>query len=138
WNKGATRSYGYTLGEVLGRSIAILVPPEQLGEIHEILKSVARGERIEHLETIRVRKDGERVKESLTVSPLRDSSGTILGASLVAAHDAAPPQASESTARLSTILACTDDAILDETLDAAILSWNPGAEKLYGYSAEEA
>jgi len=83
WNWGAECVYGYTKDEVLGRSIAMLIPPEHLEELTDILDHVKRGERVRHFEAERVRKDGGRVFLSLTVSPIRDVSGRIVGASTI-------------------------------------------------------
>ena len=84
WNKGAERLFGYTAGEAIGKSIAMLIPTERLGEEPEILARLRRGERMEHFQTIRVRKDGSRMNISLTVSPVKDADGRIVGASKVA------------------------------------------------------
>ena len=84
WNKGAERLFGYTAGEAIGQSIAMLIPPERQDEEPEILARLRRGERVDHFQTIRVRKDGSRLNISLTVSPVKDASGRVVGASKVA------------------------------------------------------
>lgn len=84
WNRGAEQLFGYTEEEVRGRSITILIPHNLQSEEHEILSRVRRGERVEHYETIRRRKDGTLVDISLTVSPIRARDGRIVGASKVA------------------------------------------------------
>ena len=84
WNAGARRIYGYTAEEVIGRPIALLCPRERSDEIQYNLDRVRRGEHIEHFETIRIRKDGQRIDVSLRISPLKDSSGTVIGASAIA------------------------------------------------------
>jgi PAS domain S-box-containing protein len=83
WNGGAARIFGYEASEMIGQSILRLIPPELHGEEAEILARLQRGERIDHYETVRIAKDGRRVDVSLTVSPLRDRSGTVVGASKV-------------------------------------------------------
>jgi PAS domain S-box-containing protein len=83
WNAGAMRIFGYDASEMIGQPILRLIPPELHGEEKEILARLQRGERIEHYETVRVAKDGRRVDVSLTVSPLRDRSGKVVGASKV-------------------------------------------------------
>ena len=83
WNAGAERLFGYTPHEVIGRPITIIIPPERLDEEHEILARIARGERVDHFETVRISKQGRRIDISLTVSPVRDSAGRIVGASKV-------------------------------------------------------
>jgi PAS domain S-box-containing protein len=84
WNKGAERIYGYQAAEVVGRPIAILVPPDRPDEVPAMLEKIGRGERVEHFETVRVRKDGTRVDVSLTLSPVSDGTGRIIGASVIA------------------------------------------------------
>jgi len=84
WNAGATRIFGYRPDEVIGKSITIIIPPELLEEERQILEKIGRGERIDHFDTVRVAKDGRRIAISLTVSPVRDASGTVIGASKVA------------------------------------------------------
>ena len=83
WNASATRIFGYDASEMIGDSILRIIPPELHGEEQEILARLQRGERIEHYETVRVAKDGRRVDVSLTVSPLRDRFGKVVGASKV-------------------------------------------------------
>jgi len=77
WNAGATRIFGYTADEIIGRSIYTLIPPERHQEEPEIIARLTSGERVDHFETVRVRKDGARVDMSLSVSPIRDREGRI-------------------------------------------------------------
>jgi PAS domain S-box-containing protein len=84
WNRGAEQLYGYRSKEVMGRSIALLVPADLTDELPAILEKIKRGELVEHYETERVRKDGTRVPVSLTVSPLKDAAGAVVGASSIA------------------------------------------------------
>src|SRR5262245_2064110 len=83
WNAGATRMFGYEASEMIGQSILRIIPPELHGEEREILARLKRGERIDHFETVRCAKDGRRIDISLTVSPLRDRLGKVIGASKV-------------------------------------------------------
>jgi PAS domain S-box-containing protein len=83
WNAGATRLFGYTAQEAIGRSVTMLMPPECVNEEPGILERIRHGERIDHYETIRRRKDGTLVDISLTVSPLTDERGTVVGASKI-------------------------------------------------------
>jgi PAS domain S-box-containing protein len=84
WNTGAERVFGYTAEEAIGRSITMLMPPERLHEEATIVATLSRGDRIDHYETERVRKDGRRIHVSLSVSPIRDATGTIVGAAKIA------------------------------------------------------
>src|SRR5689334_10559700 len=76
--------YGYSAAEALGRNVSFVFPPERPNELPEILARIARGERVEHYETERVRKDGTRIDVSISVSPIRDESGTVVGAATIA------------------------------------------------------
>jgi PAS domain S-box-containing protein len=84
WNAGAERLFGHTAAEAVGQPITLIIPPERLEEERDILDRLRRGERIDHFETVRVAKDGRRLNISLTVSPVRDASGAIVGASKIA------------------------------------------------------
>jgi PAS domain S-box-containing protein len=84
WNKGAERLFGYAAEEAIGQNITLIVPPGRLQEEAEILDSVKRGKRVDHFETKRVRKDGTLLDVSVTISPVKDSSGRVVGASKVA------------------------------------------------------
>src|ERR1700712_4104997 len=84
WNSGAQRLFGYEASEIIGKPVLVLIPQEHHDEEPLILARIRRGERIEHYETERRRKDGTLVSISLTVSPVRDATGTIIGASKIA------------------------------------------------------
>jgi PAS domain S-box-containing protein len=84
WNAGAERLFGYRAEEAIGQSITLIIPRERLDEEREILARLSRGEPLEHFETVRMAKDGRRLDVSLTVSPIRDAEGRIIGASKVA------------------------------------------------------
>jgi two-component system cell cycle sensor histidine kinase/response regulator CckA len=84
WNAGAERTYGYKAEEMVGRSISLLVPPDRPDEIPQILERLRHGERLQHYETIRVRKDGCRIEVSLSISPIRDGTGAVVGSSAIA------------------------------------------------------
>ncbi|HSQ54178.1 MAG TPA: PAS domain S-box protein [Gemmata sp.] len=95
WNTGAEHLFGYSAAEAIGRSITLIIPPERLDEEQMILDKLRRGERIEHYETVRVSKEGRRIAISLTISPLRDGSGRVVGASKVARDITLQKQAEE-------------------------------------------
>src|SRR3954467_12540364 len=78
WNSAAERIFGWTAEEIIGRSITLLIPAERLNEETDILTRIRRGERVDHFETVRVRKDGRRVDVSVTISPIKDASGRVI------------------------------------------------------------
>jgi len=132
WNKGAERLFGYTAEEIIGKPVTALMPPERQHEEPGILARIRRGERIDHYETIRQRKDGTLMDVSLTVSPVRDGSGQIVGASKIArditdqkrAADALDRRASEQAALYQFTdklfrAQCSDD-IYDAALEAIL------------------
>src|SRR4029450_7713047 len=84
WNAAAERMFGYTEREAIGQPITMIVPPNLYEEEHDILRRLRGGERVEHYETVRVTKAGERIDVSLTISPLRDAAGRIIGCSKIA------------------------------------------------------
>ena len=83
WNKGAEAMYGYSASEIIGRNISILCPPDRPDEIPGILAKIRRGERVEYFESVRITKDGRRLNMSVSVSPIRDVDGKIVGASAI-------------------------------------------------------
>jgi len=106
WNASAERMFGYTAGEAVGRSIRMIIPADRQSEEDEVLRRIHLGERVEHFETVRVRKDGTTINVSLTISPVRNSAGTIVGASKVA-RDITEQKEAEEAIRRS--LAAKDD-----------------------------
>lgn len=84
WNAGATHLYGYTAEEAIGRRVTMLCPPERYNEVHRNLEHVRQGVHINHFETTRVRKSGKRVEVSLSISPIKDATGAVIGASAIA------------------------------------------------------
>jgi len=84
WNRGAERIYGYSPDEVVGKHISLLVPADRPSEVAEILEKISKGERVEHHETVRVAKDGRHLDVSVSISPLRNAIGEVVGASVIA------------------------------------------------------
>ncbi len=138
WNSAATRIFGFTSEEAIGRSITIIIPPNLRHEEATILGRLRRGERIEHYETVRMTKSGRRLDVSLTISPVRDSEGHIIGASKIARDITDRKQAEQSRSLLAAIVDSSDDAIVSKDLDGIITSWNKSAERIFGYTTEEA
>ncbi len=137
WNMGAERLFGYTTEEVVGKPVSILVPTNRPDAMPQLLRRVGQGESVEHYETVRRRKDGELITVSLTLSPVRDASGRVVGASTIARNITERKRSEEQASRLAAIVESSEDAILSKTLEGIIVSWNTGACGIYGYMAEE-
>jgi PAS domain S-box-containing protein len=138
WNRGAERLFGYTAKEAIGQPITLIIPAKRLDEEARIIARLRQGERIEHFETERVGKDGSKLDISLTVSPVRDAAGRVVGASKVARDMTGRKRAEEALAEQARLLQLTNDAILIRDSSGRITYWNRGASELYGYSSEEA
>jgi PAS domain S-box-containing protein len=137
WNPAAEKMYGYSHKEIIGRSGSMLAPPDRTNEILANLAEIGAGQAVERLETMRVRKDGTVFPVSLTVAPIHDEDAVIVGASAVHRDVTEHRQAFEVAQRMAAIVEGSDDAILGRTLDGIITSWNPAAERMYGYASEE-
>src|SRR5262245_18594515 len=138
WNAAAERMFGYTPAEAVGRSIRMIIPADRQNEEDFVLSQIRAGESVRHFETIRQRKDGRLIPISLTVSPIYDEGGRIIGASKIA-RDITDRRAADLLARrLAAVVESSDDAIVTKNLDSTITSWNPAAERMFGYSAAEA
>jgi PAS domain S-box-containing protein len=137
WNPAAERTFGYTAAEIIGLPILTIIPPELRDEEAVIMRRLRAGERIEHFETVRLRKNGERIHLSLTLSPIKDRSGRVIGASKFARNISERRHTDELRSRLAAIVESSEDAILSKDLTGIINSWNVGAERLFGYSAVE-
>jgi PAS domain S-box-containing protein len=137
WNKSAEKLFGYTAEEIIGRPVTLIIPPELHDDEALILGRIRAGERIEHFQTVRVHKNGRRVDVSLTVSPVRDEKGKIIGAAKIVRDITREKKLEEAARRLAAIVESSDDAIASKDLNGIITSWNRSAEKLFGYRAEE-
>ena len=141
WNKAAEAMFGHTEAEIIGRPIMLIIPPDRVQEEIEILERVRLGERIVHFETERRRKDGSIIPVTLTISPIRDESGTIIGVSKIARDLREAQRAHEELrqreALLSSILETVPDALIVIEDRALIQSFSTAAERLFGYSAGE-
>jgi len=137
WNTAAEKLFGYTEEEIIGQSIMKLIPKDREDEESEIISKLRRGEKIDHFETQRVTKEGKLLDISLTISPIRDSKGTVIGASKIARDITSRKKSEELNARLAAIVQSSDDVIIGKTLGGIVTNWNSAAEKLFGYTEQE-
>jgi two-component system, cell cycle sensor histidine kinase and response regulator CckA len=143
WNAAAQRMFGYSAAEIVGRSIYVLIPPELHGQERDALQRVSRGEPVAFSETERIRKDGERILIALSVSPIRDGSGRVIGASSIKRDVTVlkrnQAELAKEVARSRDLAKALDAAqALVRDLDGRITYWSSGATRLYGWSAQEA
>jgi two-component system cell cycle sensor histidine kinase/response regulator CckA len=136
WNRGAAAIYGYTAQEMIGQSIHVLVPPERLDEEESILTRIRAGERVQHYETVRIRKGGAPLYVSLTVSPIVEG-GRITGASHVARDISDRKRLELANSQLAAIVESSEDAIISKDLQGYIRTWNDSAARVYGYTPDE-
>jgi PAS domain S-box-containing protein len=137
WNKSAERLFGYKAEEIIGKPVTLIIPPELHDDEPRILEKIRGGERIKHFQTVRVHKNGQRIDVSLTVSPIRDEKGNIVGAAKIVRDITRQKKLEEAALRLAAIVESSDDAIASKDLNGVVTSWNRSAEKLFGYKPEE-
>jgi PAS domain S-box-containing protein len=137
WNRAAELMFGYSADEMVGRSLELIIPQDRRHEEEYVLERVRAGHGVEHYETVRQRKDGTRLDVSLTVSPIV-LNGVIVGASKIARDITAARRIEREAFRLASIVTSSEDAIVAKDLNGFIQTWNRGAAKVFGYTAEEA
>lgn len=137
WNPAAKRIFGYEPDEMIGQSILKLIPLDRHTEEPKFLSKLKKGNRVDHFETKRLTKDGRQIDVSLTISPVKDRSGKIIGISKIARDITDLKQATEKTAMLAAIVESTDDVVISKNLQGIITSWNPAAQRIFGYTADE-
>jgi PAS domain S-box-containing protein len=141
WNKSAERIFGYTADEAIGKPITLLIPPECCGEEEEIIARLRRGERVDHFETTRMRKDGSTLDVSLTISPVRDAKGQVVGASKVA-RDITERKLAEralrnSEERFRAIVTTTPECVKLVAADGTLLHMNSSGLAMVGADCAE-
>jgi PAS domain S-box-containing protein len=136
WNAGAEKLFGYTAEEIVGKSVGLLLPPELVHELSNLVGRIQAGVHLEHYEVTRMRNDGRRVDVSMTISPIRDSMGVLVGNSTIARDITERKRAEtalrQSEERFRLAIKATNDAIWDIDLETGIVSWNDTYSRLYG------
>jgi PAS domain S-box-containing protein len=138
WNRAAERMFGYAPTEILGQSIRLLIPANRQHEEDAFVASIRAGQAVRSFETVQQRKDGTLVPVLLTVSPVCDDRGTVIGASNIARAISQVAPGGPAARLLAAVVESSDDAIVTKSLDSTITSWNRGAERIFGYTAAEA
>ncbi len=138
WNTSAERLFGYKAEEAVGQHITLIVPWERRSEEEDILRRLAGGERVDHFETERKRKDGATVDVSLMISPIRDAAGRVIGASNVARDITERRLVERALSEQARLLDLSNDAIFVRDGEDRVTYWNKAATELYGFTREEA
>lgn len=137
WNHAAERIYGYTAAEVMGHHISLLTPPDKTDELNEIIEQLRQGGRIEQMETVRLRKNGQVINVSLTISPIKDVQGQIIGISSIARDITSQKQTENELRKLSRAVEESPASVMITDIQGSINYVNPKFTRLTGYSPEE-
>jgi two-component system cell cycle sensor histidine kinase/response regulator CckA len=139
WNRGASAIYGYAAEQMIGRSIQLLAGQDRLNEEEAILARIRAGQRVQHFETVRIKKNGAPVHVSLTISPILDeTTRVVVGATHIARDISERKRMEAANSQLAAVVESSEDAIITKDLSGTILTWNDAAERVYGYPAAEA
>jgi PAS domain S-box-containing protein len=138
WNPAAERLFGYGAGEVVGQHVFLIVPEDCRPTEADVLDALREGEGSIPYDATRLRKDGGVIEVSITASPLRDHADRVVGIITIARDISSRKNAERDAMRLAAIVESSDDAIISKDLNGVILTWNRGAERMFGYTATEA
>jgi two-component system, sensor histidine kinase and response regulator len=137
WNRGATKLFMYEAPEIIGRSLAVLATDEAAPLVNTAIQRMKRGKAIFPFDGSGVTKDGHRIEISCCASPVKDAEGNQVGIAAILRDISERKRADEARALLAAVVEFSEEGILAVSIDKRVLSWNRGAEAIYGYSAEE-
>jgi len=137
WNRAAEQIFGYAAAEIVGKPIYLVIPPERERDQTSIMDKIRRGERVEHYETVRRRKDGALISVAITASPLIDADGAVTAASEIARDVSGRARTDRLAYHFAALIESSEDAIISKDTNGIIQSWNKAAERLFGYTPEE-
>jgi len=137
WNPAAERVFGYTKVEVIGKPSSMLSPGDQVDETSNVLAKLRTGQVVENFETFRVRKDGTVFPVCITAAPILDADGAVVGVTAIHRDVTEMKRVFETAQRVASIVEHSDDAFFERTLEGIITTWDPAAERMYGYTRQE-
>src|SRR6185295_5644114 len=137
WNRGAEHILGYNAAEMIGINHLTIIPSERKDEATRVTELIRTGQTVTHLETVRRHKSGREVHLAVTVAPLRDHEGRVVGAASIGRDISERIRADAARGLLAALVESSQDAIISHALDGTILSWNRGGEEIFGYASSE-
>ena len=138
WNSAAETMTGYTASEAIGLTIPDMIIPERRARVGPLIQALSSGEAVSHFESIALRRDGSQLEVLFTASPIPNRYGVVTSFSVIVRDNTERRAAEHSRELLASIVESSGDAVIACSVDGVILSWNPGAKSLFGYSAEDA
>jgi PAS domain S-box-containing protein len=137
WNQAAEKLFGYRAEEIIGQNIVTLAIDEAIPAVNAVIQRMKRGEAVHPFDGSGVTKDGRRIEISCSASPVKDADGKLMGVAAILRDISERKRAAEARALLAAVVENSEEGILAVSLDKKVLSWNRGAEAIYGYAAEE-
>src|SRR6478609_824604 len=137
WNRGARKLFGYRSHEIIGKNLVVLATDEATPTLKTAIERMKRGKAIFPFDCNGVTKDGRHIEISCSASPVKDARGRLMGVAAILRDISERKRADEARALLAAVVEFSEEGILAVSLDKKVLSWNRGAEAIYGYSAEE-
>jgi PAS domain S-box-containing protein len=137
WNRAAEQFYGYSSDEAVGQPVAVICAVDPAHDSDEELRRVCGGDTLRDVDTVHRRRDGVSVPVALTIAPLRDAAGLVVGTVRITRNVTVSERAERAVRRLAAIVESSDDAIISKDLNGIVTSWNTAAERMFGYTAAE-
>ena len=137
WNRAAQKLFGYSAEEIVGQNIITLTLHEEIPGANAVIQRMKRGETVYPFDGIGLTRDGSRIEISCSASPVKDADGTLMGVAAIIRDISERKRADEARALLAAVVEFSEEGIVAVSLDKKVLSWNRGAEAIYGFSAEE-
>ena len=137
WNRGAEKLFGYESQEIIGQNIIVLAPNDEAHSVGAVIERMKRGEAVLPFDGSGITKDGRRIEISCSASPVKDADGKLVGVAAILRDISERRRADEARALLAAVVEFSEEGIIAVSLDKRVLSWNRGAQAIYGFSAED-